>query len=307
MTRPRCAAAPPSTRLLLLLVLLPAALALSSSSSDYCGTTSPGAWTPLASNGTQQVELLQVIALFRHGDRMVATGSGPCWQNDTAEYVCSMSAAAAPSLQPFNQSELVGDLFRKKFSIGRNEYNGTCGKGQLTSIGREQHVALGSAYASAYGDWLRAHVPSLHSAYLRSDDVDRTQQSSQSFCSGLIPPNSTSSYNIYDIHTRDESREVMSPNTALCPVLDRLYVEYATQPSVLIYFKKNVIPLVHAISDALGYTVHVWELPEIFDCANVKRCHGMPSPFSEQLYQQVCALFFVSSRARCSTFVPLLV
>ena len=60
-----------------------------------------------------------------------------------------------------------------EFSLSRNLYNGTCGKGQLTATGNDQHIALGRAYAQVYANFLSKNVPSLGSVYVRSSQVDR--------------------------------------------------------------------------------------------------------------------------------------
>ncbi|KAJ6635763.1 Prostatic acid phosphatase [Pseudolycoriella hygida] len=81
------------------------------------------------------------------------------------------------------------------------------GWGQLTSLGKEQHLKLGKWLRSRYSDFLSSTYHT-NDIYVQSSDYDRTLMSAQADLAGLYPPKKNANYSpnlwwqLIPVHTR---------------------------------------------------------------------------------------------------------
>lgn len=167
---------------------------------DYC--SSPDAMNQRSIppvNNVQQLEglhLLQVVAAIRHGSR-TPWERHDCWngyQDDPVQsrWDCDLTTVTAPMKNPDQNSSITFNKVYDALSDPlTNELSGTCQKGQLLLIGREQEERNGqylrNAYLSDVNDdsmklFNSSHydeVPYKNAIYFRSDDDQRVLMSGQ--------------------------------------------------------------------------------------------------------------------------------
>eukprot|EP01132_Coremiostelium_polycephalum_P000787 gene787-978_t len=234
---------------------------------------------PNPSVNTNGMTLKMVQVLTRHGDR---TPLYSTLKSNMDVWNCTLGFYLNPS-QNSQQQQLtdVDRIFRKVYLPGRNYFPGNCSTGQLTSVGYEQHLALGQMLRTLYVDKYQLLSPTLDLSeiYVRSTDVPRTVQSAQGHINGLYPPETNggvSAITVMNIFTMDSYFENMYPNPALCPELGLLMTN-ATKSPTYINFQNQNQQLQTQIMQALGVSVFPgWS--SFMDLFFATQCHDFQLP-----------------------------
>lgn len=209
--------------------------------------------------------LAHVTAIIRHGARTPWSSDLACWdgywQADTGVWDCGLTTFLAPPT-PRVVDEEEGKyssqtdnmfLFEKKYDAlqypQRNEFNGTCQKGQLLLQGYDQELQNGQFLRSAYvydGAKIGAHDTKLRLLDLsdkinrpyqepilkyRADDDQRTLMSGQVLLRGMFGTEfvehakKNGQAPIIPLHVADRTRDVLDLNVNECPRLQTLQAE----------------------------------------------------------------------------------
>jgi len=91
---------------------------------------------------------------------------------------------------------------------------------------------------------------------------------------------------VRDINTWDKPKDVMKPNFHHCPRFLEYVLDYVFSAKFVLFVTTKVIPLVHSLREQMNTTVHVWDLPQLWDCFNTHLCHSFPVPIDQSLYNQ---------------------
>ena len=269
------------------------------SRSAYCGVdpSSGGAGVPNVAGpplNRTDLRLVQSIVVIRHGDRTVAE-KAVCWPSDTSSINCTLAHLSMPGTDPAAASVPAGRLFRKNYERVRM---GNCNWGRLTDVGYRQQVRHGSmlrdAYTAGPRPLLPAAAPAPGDVFIHSDDVPRTVLSVESLYTGLYPmtaaPDGTAE--IVEMYTTEVDRAVMFPNTYLCPPLEQQMKEAYSSPEFKQFFAQKAVPVLEAMSGALGFNVTLESAGSVFDCLHVHNCHSLqiPAGVTQELFDEFSAV-----------------
>eukprot|EP00474_Spongospora_subterranea_P009408 CRZ09866.1 hypothetical protein [Spongospora subterranea] len=250
---------------------------------NYCGLDPlrPETYPFIPPLNKEGLEIIQVQAFIRHGDRFFDTGD-LCWSGqEHIEYHCEMTHMSMPNGN-LSESSITppGRLYRKRFINNRNDFLGNCRVGQLSVKGYHQESVLGSLFRDAYVNKLLNPVLHAEEVYFRSDDVPRTILSAESFIGGLFPSLSTESDSkseIVDIWSMDFDRETEISNAHECPGLTEQYNMARTSPAYVKHEQTVAKALFEQISFLTG--VPADKVPKTqFDCMMVSACRGTVVP-----------------------------
>lgn len=107
--------------------------------------------------------------------------------------------------------------------------------GELTVRGMQQHFALGKWLRQRYGNVLLSEQYTPNEIYIRSTDVDRTLQSSESNLAGLYPPHGNQVWNAdiewqpIPVHTVAAVDDwLIGASVPECPVYDEAMQSFVT-------------------------------------------------------------------------------
>eukprot|EP01133_Synstelium_polycarpum_P003485 gene3485-3980_t len=246
------------------------------SDNTHAGRAAP---MPVPSENTAGMTLQFVQILVRHGDRT------PLYNpltvpNDT--WNCSLSYYMLPSLQDTEVMDTPSRMFRKTYLPNRNYWPGNCSDGQLTQLGFEQHLQVGSVFRELYVNKYQLLSPTLDLSeiWVRSTDVPRTLQSAQAEITAMYPPSAAggaSSIDVVEIHTMDSYYENMSPNTDLCPALNNLYQNITTEQAYISFVTK-MSSVQQQIMTALELTGSAPDWSSFMDLFFAIQCHDFELP-----------------------------
>eukprot|EP00741_Cyanophora_paradoxa_P002437 tig00000076_g2362.t1 len=146
-----------------------------------------------------QVVFAQVI--IRHGDRTPLT----LLPGDDVVWKCEPNFLSSPIVRTEDSDAGASYVYEKVYMKGKEKLRGNCPMGELTNIGIAQHLKLGGEYRKRYVDQYGLLSPQLKEGeiFVRSTDIQRTQQSAQSFLRGLYPAAERPAGSIIRIHTAE--------------------------------------------------------------------------------------------------------
>jgi len=192
---------------------------------SYCWPPMPKAYPfPLGN-----YELGQVSALVRHGDRapvhlMVYGEDHYSWECKNSETVSL--ADLDGSLQYTPQYRIFETVMSPAL------WHGSCGVGQLTERGIEQHYTLGKALRSIYVDKFHFFpdiLSNLDQVYVRSTDLQRTRQSAMAQLAGLWDAKHRTSATLkIPIEIYPANVDTMQESEGACPRIDKLVAAMKT-------------------------------------------------------------------------------
>lgn len=157
--------------------------------------------------------------------------------------------------------------------------------GALTNTGKQQHFALGKWLRQRYGNVLLSEQYTPNEIYIRSTDVDRTLQSSESNLAGLYPPHGNQVWNAdiewqpIPVHTvADVDDWLIGASVPACPVYDEAMHSLDTiseflelldeSKSIMQYISENSgLPIPNTLA-GLGYILLVRDTLFIEDLYN---------------------------------------
>ncbi|XP_011406697.1 PREDICTED: counting factor 60-like [Amphimedon queenslandica] len=249
---------------------------------DYqCGLTTAGWSIPPP---PEDVNLKQVIAVIRHGDRTAWNGSS-CWPGDDYIWSCDLVHGQMPvDTKVEKERGTAGRIFEKIFLPTNEEMHGNCSVAQLTTIGYKQHLANGGSLNSAYvkNGFL---TPSLDPSqvFIRSDDIPRTILSAQSLMDGMFPQDGKCEDNGDDgctqfvpLYTRDTMYDNMEANADLCPKVTEYQTQFYESTTWLNHLK-TTIEVVNNISNTIGFNISD-NFEHFCDCLITHYCHNASWP-----------------------------
>jgi len=171
----------------------------------------------------QGYEISQISVLVRHGDRspvhlMVIGEDQYTWNCKNFETTVEYDLDGALKYKP--QYKIV------KNALTPALWHGTCGVGQLTERGFEQHHNLGKAFRDIYVNYFK-FLPDVLSKpdmiYVRSTDLPRTRQSAMSHLAGLWDSNHRSSATrTIEIDVYPNILDTLQQSEGFCPRLQKL-------------------------------------------------------------------------------------
>ncbi|KAJ3439051.1 lysophosphatidic acid phosphatase type [Anaeramoeba flamelloides] len=221
------------------------------------------------------LKLVQVHT--RHGDRTALYRL-----TKEAVYNCTSETYTAPSLS--NQDpQYINRLYRKRYLNKREYFYGNCGRGQLTSLGVEEHRSLGEDLRQAYIVENKFLPEKLNTSLISilSTDVHRTIKSAESLQLGLYPPeeaNGNEIKSVIDLGTTDYMSSFISVNWDRCPRISEIY--YDTKKTEMWKeheeSKQELADKVNkafGVDDLMGFT-----LGHISDTLWVRKMHGLGLP-----------------------------
>lgn len=203
-------------------------------------------------NMVPALELLQVIAVVRHGARTPASATPQCWPKYETTWDCAIKQQVRAEIDTLSdtlrdtltntvkdtQNERRTDVYTKQYDAApaSNVLKGTCQKGQLLAEGYEQHFLMGRYLAQAYvnnageklgqmSPLLRKDKPLADQIYFRSTDMQRTITSGGALLSGLREEAGLDRSEILAAHVMDGEREFLYPNGRACPALKDIKAE----------------------------------------------------------------------------------
>ena len=206
----------------------------------YCSTPeemNTRAIPPLSSDKVGQSKLLQVSTIIRHGARTpwaAPTPNSTCWPGYNTTWDCSLTTwlSTPPVDDPtggmFWMNKMYTALDKPEQNL-RNEWGGSCQRGQLLSQGFVQELKNGEYLRDAYvyqGTDDSSHDERMRllnaktiftdlptKIYYRSDDDQRTLMSGQVVLRGMIQAeldafvSNNKQHPILDLHVADFSRD----------------------------------------------------------------------------------------------------
>ncbi|EZA59943.1 prostatic acid phosphatase [Ooceraea biroi] len=115
--------------------------------------------------------------------------------------------------------------------------------GQLTNLGKHQHLLLGRWLRKRYSNFL-SDTYTLYDIYVRSSDVDRTLMSAEANLAGLYPPVKNQVWDSLKwmpipVHTVSEKEDYLLRQTKYCPRYDYELQKLLTSPEFLRINKEN--------------------------------------------------------------------
>lgn len=175
----------------------------------------------------EQLSLVHVSVIIRHGAR------SPLHRLDDTAWDCGSQNSLRVSLHASKALDGpldVNELVQVKPILFEKDLLGTCMPGQLTTLGYEQHIKLGSLLRKRYvkeahflpETFSRSLLPP-HEFYVRSSLYDRTIESAQALLKGFFPARATGEEGQFLIQVRHTFNENMyaRPEPNVCPVLMR--------------------------------------------------------------------------------------
>ncbi|KAJ5076811.1 lysophosphatidic acid phosphatase type 6 [Anaeramoeba ignava] len=162
-------------------------------------------------------KLILVQVITRHGDRTPLK----TLPNQKNEWNCDLNFYHLSN--PESKT-----IFQKVYIPNRQQFNGNCLTGQLTSKGFQQHFLLGQKLRKKYFNELN-FIPEKYDPkliYLRTTDKQRTRNSVYGNLLGLFPIDiNEEKIEVLDVNTVDLDYEYMHVNKILCPKLKRLLLD----------------------------------------------------------------------------------
>ena len=246
---------------------------------------------------TFQSQILQVIAIFRHGARTPYTPLS-CWTDYTLDWDCSLTTLMAPTRHPDNdESNRTMFLFERRYTALKapqsNYLNGTCHLGQLLEEGYDQMYTNGQYIRETYitnekqpqlklfDSVYYAQRPYDEAIYLRSDDEQRTLVSGQVMLEGIFELDSTSSgqETIIPIHTADWEQDILDPNENICPALQKIKTAALKSAAYVERVQsKDTKRLMSIMTDDIGASAYMTENGNFIDCLMTSYCTDRPMP-----------------------------
>ena len=153
-------------------------------------------------------ELQFVQVLHRHGDRTPLSPLTPYGD----EWICLSTEITQSDVVP--DGPVGSRRFRSHYMHGVEALAGNCSLGQLTDLGMSEIAAMAARVKERYADFLPSSY-SDETVYIRSDSIDRCQQSSHVFIDTLWPNGS----DIVEIEMREAATENLGANPYLCPMV----------------------------------------------------------------------------------------
>lgn len=238
---------------------------------SYCNVPLKLAHSPQ----TAEMTLHQLQVVTRHGDRTpvskIPVGTVP--------WTCE---PFAHTLRYLNVSPQSVD----QVTVGPFEFPPTCASAQLTTKGRNQQVALGTAMRGKYVDRLGFLPPTLtpsnQSQFLfRSTDYPRTRQSGQAFWTGLYA--APKRIGTPDLTLRIRNLEDMLPNGTACPKWEKVFGRFWTSDLYRDLVKNNLDGV-----RAVGRKIGTWNVGENPSEKEVSDAFYGTLVASDNLYGRVC-------------------
>jgi acid phosphatase len=246
---------------------------------NYCDVPLSLPESPL----TLDMTLSQLQVVTRHGDRVPQAKIS----TDPIEWFCEPFASTLHSIDISPQSRFLREnapvFVNEVFDSNPFFLPPNCIQNQLTAVGRDQHLALGSAMREKYVDRLGFLPKTLSSAtldqfFVRSTDLPRTKQSAQSFLIGLYPWPDRHGDPTVTMFTRSAATERMTPNTDSCPRLASLLGKdgpFLASPAVI---QVVTNPVIADVGGKIGTPGDPVATITTSDNLFSRACHSFPLP-----------------------------
>lgn len=190
---------------------------------------------------------------------------------------CSLNLAVSDTLNGSRQPA-TARLFRKRYMPGKEVLPGSnCQFGQLTSVGAEQHQALGAHLRARYVPWFLPANFDPQAVWIRSTDLQRTILSAYNFIQGGFPGSATPE--VVDINVVDEDKDDTSGgNSRLCPRLGRLYAKQRNSTQYVKLWQSQLGDFAARFSATWNMTITPSFTYALNDVVRSRLCHNMPLP-----------------------------
>lgn len=186
--------------------------------------------------------------------------------------------------------ELVQIVFRHgdraptdPFPNDVNNVYWTDGFGQLTNIGKQQHLALGQYIRSRYTGFLN-ETYNHEEVLINSTDVDRTLMSAYCNLAGLYPPiggevwNENIAWQPIPVHTKPQEVDYIVDADADCPKYWQLFDAVKKSPE-LQQINADYADLYAFLTNETGYDVYdIFTTNKVYDALYCDRCHNLTVP-----------------------------
>ncbi|KAJ3434465.1 lysophosphatidic acid phosphatase type [Anaeramoeba flamelloides] len=186
----------------------------------------------------------------RHGDR-----TANLRLTKQAVWKCKSETYTAPSLSN-HDPQYITRIYRKQYINNREYFYGNCGKGQLTTVGVEQHRSLGADLREAYIVQNKFLPEKLDASLISilSTDIHRTIKSAESLQLGLYPPEVATGNEIksvIDLGTSDMKSSLLLIDWGRCPMLAEIY-KGVKSSKIAIEHEESKLPLIEKVNKAFG-------------------------------------------------------
>ncbi|KAJ3436896.1 lysophosphatidic acid phosphatase type [Anaeramoeba flamelloides] len=228
------------------------------------------------------------ISTTRHGDRTAIYRL-----TKQAVWNCTSETYTAPAIN--NQDpKYITRLYRKQYINKREYLYGNCGKGQLTTIGVEEHRSLGIDLREAYIVQNKFLPEKLNTSLISilSTDVHRTIKSAESLQLGLYPleaSNGNEIKDVIDLGTTDRLSSFIAINWDRCPRLAEITNEIKTS-EMWKEHEKSRQSLTDKVNKALGVDdLMGFSLGHISDTFWCRKMHdlGLPEGIDDDILTQL--------------------
>jgi lysosomal acid phosphatase len=156
------------------------------------------------------------------------------------------------------------------------------GLGELTSIGKQQHYALGQYLRARYQGYLNEYNPDY--VYVRSTDVDRTLMSALADLAGLYPPTEDQvwdedlDWQPIPVHTVPEEEDLLMETGSDCPRYILQHAETLASAPVLEFMLQNEVLIQQMVNYLGGSGLTLDTVWDMFDAINIERMKNMTLP-----------------------------
>eukprot|EP00871_Galdieria_phlegrea_P004431 jgi/Galph1/498/GphlegSOOS_G5156.1 len=173
----------------------------------------------------KDLKLIFSQVLFRHGARSPVydlpvdqlSNWNLCIDETYKKYLIPSNIV---SLSPDNPSPVEEESLKAEYTKPN-----VCKRGQLTTLGVKQMVAVGELFHKRYFEelgLLQGDDMKDNDLFVRSTFMKRAVQSAQAFLYGFLSLNLSSMPNI-PIHVKDKKEENLFPNSYICPRIKDMY------------------------------------------------------------------------------------
>ncbi|PVU98518.1 hypothetical protein BB559_001492 [Furculomyces boomerangus] len=199
-------------------------------------------------------ELLHVQLFLRHGDRTPEN----LIKNELVDWNDCKQSYDHIQLRPNNSEQtditfqLIPQLPAKsstntdsKKDFSSKLWTGSCSVGQLTDLGKQQHIQLGKAIRELYVEKLNFLDSELSSANIerninvRTSQIWRTQNTAESFLNGLYPSINRKNQTNIPMNYYPIQIETMLSNTIMCPKIKLILQKIALSRDYINYLKST--------------------------------------------------------------------
>ncbi|KAI9907275.1 hypothetical protein PsorP6_002886 [Peronosclerospora sorghi] len=255
---------------------------------------------PLTAEQAELVESLeQVQIIARHGAR-APYAKLFCWESNehnpmNAEWNCTTTSVSSQDINPKEESNGFGRLYRKAYLNGHNILKGDCIIGGLLELGRQQQKMNGQCVnilSLNIKPVIRANKHcniETKAIYLRSDDQERTLGSGQALVDGLFPTHGTPSLELHRMlawNVADISVDYIGTNDNICPMMKHIGQIAYDSPELWKHRQDPAtVAMEHHFIDLVGD--FSWET--VLECLSIARCNDLqlPGALDEKTFTEI--------------------